>query len=88
MYTISFSFQVHTRMYIWSGRDGYRRAWNNQVENVSFIQLINKINFWLSVDKEGNERTATIMLYFRYAAKTYGFWKQVILEPLIFIQIF
>lgn len=25
---------VHTRMYIWSGRDGYRRAWNNQVENV------------------------------------------------------
>ncbi|XP_065668963.1 host cell factor 2 [Hydra vulgaris] len=25
---------VHTRMYIWSGRDGYRKAWNNQVENV------------------------------------------------------
>ena len=22
-------------MYVWSGRDGYRKAWNNQVENVS-----------------------------------------------------
>ncbi len=24
---------VNTRMYIWSGRDGYRKAWNNQVRN-------------------------------------------------------
>lgn len=24
---------VNTRMYIWSGRDGYRKAWNNQVLN-------------------------------------------------------
>ena len=22
---------VNTRMFIWSGRDGYRKAWNNQV---------------------------------------------------------
>ncbi|XKL66749.1 hypothetical protein PGB90_010169 [Kerria lacca] len=22
---------IHARMYIWSGRDGYRKAWNNQV---------------------------------------------------------
>lgn len=22
---------IHTRLYIWSGRDGYRKAWNNQV---------------------------------------------------------
>jgi len=22
---------VGTRLYIWSGRDGYRKAWNNQV---------------------------------------------------------
>lgn len=22
---------IHTRMYVWSGRDGYRKAWNNQV---------------------------------------------------------
>lgn len=22
---------THTRLYIWSGRDGYRKAWNNQV---------------------------------------------------------
>jgi len=22
---------IHTRLFIWSGRDGYRKAWNNQV---------------------------------------------------------
>lgn len=22
---------IHSRMYVWSGRDGYRKAWNNQV---------------------------------------------------------
>jgi host cell factor len=22
---------INTRLYIWSGRDGYRKAWNNQV---------------------------------------------------------
>lgn len=22
---------VHCRVYVWSGRDGYRKAWNNQV---------------------------------------------------------
>lgn len=27
---------IHTRMYIWSGRDGYRKAWNNQV-SIDFI---------------------------------------------------
>ena len=26
---------VNTRMYIWSGRDGYRKAWNNQVGSIS-----------------------------------------------------
>jgi host cell factor len=26
---------VHSRLYVWSGRDGYRKAWNNQVR-VSF----------------------------------------------------
>ncbi|XP_052284888.1 host cell factor 1-like isoform X2 [Dreissena polymorpha] len=25
------SVSIHTRLYIWSGRDGYRKAWNNQV---------------------------------------------------------
>lgn len=24
---------IHNRLYIWSGRDGYRKAWNNQVIN-------------------------------------------------------
>lgn len=25
------SVAIHTRLYVWSGRDGYRKAWNNQV---------------------------------------------------------
>lgn len=25
------SVAINTRLYIWSGRDGYRKAWNNQV---------------------------------------------------------
>ena len=25
------SVAIHSRLYAWSGRDGYRKAWNNQV---------------------------------------------------------
>lgn len=25
------SVAINTRLYVWSGRDGYRKAWNNQV---------------------------------------------------------
>ena len=25
------SVSIHTRLFVWSGRDGYRKAWNNQV---------------------------------------------------------
>ena len=25
---------IHSRLYIWSGRDGYRKAWNNQVHYI------------------------------------------------------
>lgn len=28
---------VHCRVYVWSGRDGYRKAWNNQVSLVFII---------------------------------------------------
>lgn len=30
---------IHTRMYVWSGRDGYRKAWNNQVSTGSILVL-------------------------------------------------
>ncbi len=33
---------VNTRMYIWSGRDGYRKAWNNQVGYFFFLFRIRK----------------------------------------------
>lgn len=29
---------IHSRLYVWSGRDGYRKAWNNQVR-VSFFAI-------------------------------------------------
>lgn len=32
---------IHTRLYVWSGRDGYRKAWNNQVR-VSPVFFRNK----------------------------------------------
>ena len=28
------SVAINTRLYIWSGRDGYRKAWNNQVGSI------------------------------------------------------
>ncbi len=30
---------VNTRLYMWSGRDGYRKAWNNQV-SFNFLKRI------------------------------------------------
>ena len=32
---------IHTRLFIWSGRDGYRKAWNNQVVHCSNCSVIN-----------------------------------------------
>ena len=29
---------IHSRMYIWSGRDGYRKAWNNQVSTGNTVR--------------------------------------------------
>jgi host cell factor len=34
---------IYGRLYVWSGRDGYRKAWNNQVRVSSFINQI-KLN--------------------------------------------
>lgn len=31
---------VHCRVYVWSGRDGYRKAWNNQVSLVFLIFVL------------------------------------------------
>lgn len=30
---------IHSRLYVWSGRDGYRKAWNNQVRVSFFYSL-------------------------------------------------
>lgn len=38
---------INTRMFVWSGRDGYRKAWNNQV--VSFQKRCNNGNNCLQV---------------------------------------
>jgi len=32
---------IHSRLFIWSGRDGYRKAWNNQVVITIIIIKIN-----------------------------------------------
>ena len=33
---------MHNRIYIWSGREGYRKAWNNQVNSMFSIFRLNK----------------------------------------------
>ena len=33
------SVNIHNRLWIWSGRDGYRKAWNNQVRNLISCNL-------------------------------------------------
>lgn len=30
--------QINIRLYMWSGRDGYRKVWNNQVFNFKFLE--------------------------------------------------
>ena len=37
---------VHSRLYVWSGRDGYRKAWNNQVR-INFAKYFNTILVFL-----------------------------------------
>lgn len=34
---------INSRMYVWSGRDGYRKAWNNQarINDQSFKFCVN-----------------------------------------------
>lgn len=31
---------IQSRLYVWSGRDGYRKAWNNQVRVSSILNMI------------------------------------------------
>lgn len=39
---------IHTRLYVWSGRDGYRKAWNNQVRVSSVFSV--KTSFrWMNL---------------------------------------
>ena len=33
------SVAIHTRLFVWSGRDGYRKAWNNQVCRNSVLEI-------------------------------------------------
>lgn len=41
---------VHSRLYVWSGRDGYRKAWNNQVRvSCSFASIIRRNGILLTV---------------------------------------
>ena len=40
LYYFFFSMQINTRLYIWSGRDGYRKAWNNQVQHTANLWTI------------------------------------------------
>ncbi|KAL1110357.1 hypothetical protein AAG570_007888 [Ranatra chinensis] len=40
---------VHCRIYIWSGRDGYRKAWNNQVATNCFLNCKFEVIIYLEI---------------------------------------
>lgn len=41
---------INGRIYIWSGRDGYRKAWNNQVIMIFLLNnYINKQSYYHNV---------------------------------------
>lgn len=42
---------IHTRLYVWSGRDGYRKAWNNQVRVSSVFSV--KTSFRCQMNRYG-----------------------------------
>jgi host cell factor len=41
---------IHGRLYVWSGRDGYRKAWNNQV----------RVSIWLEGERSRDGKFETI----------------------------
>ena len=44
---------IHTRLFIWSGRDGYRKAWNNQVLDQATFSVVTVAGFQNSVGVGG-----------------------------------
>lgn len=63
---------INTRLYIWSGRDGYRKAWNNQVccKDLWYLET-GKAN-WMRAATPAPEVSASpsslVMLSYRKAA--------------------
>ena len=49
---------IHSRLYVWSGRDGYRKAWNNQVIITARKRSLRRLCFYrcLSVHTRGGVR--------------------------------
>ena len=41
------SVGIHTRLYIWSGRDGYRKVWNNQVYHIYILNYLILIYWYI-----------------------------------------
>lgn len=41
------SVGIHSRLFVWSGRDGYRKAWNNQVGYLPLGYLFNSLEYCL-----------------------------------------
>jgi host cell factor len=43
---------IHGRLYVWSGRDGYRKAWNNQV----------RVSIWLEGERSRDGKFIQLFL--------------------------
>ncbi|KAJ4440980.1 hypothetical protein ANN_10829 [Periplaneta americana] len=60
---------IHTRLYIWSGRDGYRKAWNNQVLQLALVAFV---NLMLIVDHPASALTEPSPIPRRVPGKTWS----------------
>jgi len=58
---------IHQRLFVWSGRDGYRKAWNNQV-------ILSTIHSNSKSKVSNMKRTFVFVVLTRFVARTCGNW--------------
>ena len=79
LFTGHCAVSIHSRLWIWSGRDGYRKAWNNQVRLLNSSWSIIHTSVILSPTHCGNyivKHYYPLTFLFRFAAKICGFLRQ------------
>lgn len=65
---------INSRLYVWSGRDGYRKAWNNQVccKDLWYLETGKNVSVCLINNNTDGQRVFQLsnLLYFEYYRAT------------------